>query len=1566
MRWTLTFLTCCITSFLPAQTASFTPSPVNGCSPLVVTFDGGASGGTAPLHFDWDFGNGNTSAGVGQSNPGALYLQPGIYTVTLVVTDANGNSSAPATQTVIAFGAPQAAFSLSQTTGCPPFQVEFTDLSQPASAPIVSWIWDFGDGNSSQVAAPTHSYGTGNFPVSLIVTDANGCQGVTVMDPAVAVYPSVGPSVQFNGPRRACAPSLSVPMQATASSAGPHQYLWDFGDGNQATGASVTHTWLGYGLYDLRLVVIDLTSGCSDTLFFPDHIQLLDNQVDFSFTPATGCAPLSVGFTDQSSLLLNDFIATWDFGDGNVLTGIVSAPTMQQPTHVYATPGTYYPSLSIDMGNGCIESFQSLVAIEVGGPQNITFTVDTAAACQGPLSVTFTPQTPGAVSWWWDFGDGDTSSLASPTHVYVGDGLYDVSLQVEDANGCIQVVTIPDLVRIEAPQAAFIDNLAGLTVYPQLWDGRDPVVIRGGCLPLDVAFTDQSTSPTPIVSWQWDFGDGNTSNGPQNPSHTYLNEGEFSVSLTITTIDGCVSTVQCDSCIRAGNQPTALLDTSAYPLLQCCSPNTDFINVTDSGTHDYVWYAVTTGDWDGFEVNDTSNGDWAFGTTVPVFMDSGQYVSTMFYAYNYGCVDSFHLKNWSMLRPPYASAGIDQFVCASNWPPGGTVVFDTSMVLYLLDTASIDSVLWQFGDPANTTSNEFFPTFTYPDTGAYWLTITVWDFDNGCSCTTSGEQFLEIKVLPDTTFLVNPTQGCAPLLTQFNGPSTGVTTWDWQLSGGIVLSSEDPNPAFLLEDPGWYDLSLIVANADGCADTVIRPELIRVDGLRARVATSDSVGCLPFSLTLTDQSYSTAPVISRSWDLGDGRILTGNDPSVNVTYDSIPLLPLEQGQGLPVVLTVTDSAGCVDSDTLWLLIGNPTPAYLLDRSPSCAGDTLRFIAIREDSLGLMPLRYAWAGLGQSDSSATWEIFAPTGGPYPIAVTAIDSLGCATTRIDSLWLPSIAPTAALGADPILATCPPLVVQFSDSSQPGFAPIAAWRWDFGDGSSSQLADPLKIYSQIGSYGVSLIVTDSLGCRDTLVIPDLIRLTGVQGTFQISDDDICDDETLTFVANSPNATNFTWDFGDGNLATGQTVTHTYTQLGVQYPSLILQDPAGLCSNTVRDTIVIHPRPQAPDLEDDEMCTGDSLLLLTNEFGAQVLWSTGDTTASIWVRAGGTYEVTLTFPETGCARSKEVAILEHPLPAFSVEAPERLCLGDTLLALASSPEPVTYRWFQLSAFTRPSDPELMLIPPRDQGLRLQVRSEEGCVDEWDRVVRVFPEPILSLDHEPVCEGDTLWLDATPVNVSDSGGWYVWFVNDLPLLSQEARVPVIEPGLVEVSLSLGGCEGGANTSVAFYPLPPGDRFSEQMNCVYMGEPVTLDAGPGQDWLWDHSFETTRLVEVVKEGWYPFSVFNEFGCEHRDSAWVYDACPPLLYVPSAFSPNGDSQNEFFTWGWDYVDEFEMSIYSRWGMKLYSTEDKNGRWDGGFGGKISPEGVYVWVVQYNGTHPAYRAMMSRSGTVTLFR
>jgi len=225
---------------------------------------------------------------------------------------------------------------------------------------------------------------------------------------------------------------------------------------------------------------------------------------EFSASPTTGNAPLTVAFTDLSAGVISTW--SWDFGDGGT-------SAEQNPSHDYVTAGTYTVSLTVTGLSGT-DTNTKVDHINVTPFAEFSASPTTGNA---PLTVDFSDLSTGGIitSWSWDFGDGGTSMEQNPSHIYA-EGTYTVSLTVTGPDGT-NTNTKPNFITV-----------GPLPPPPVAGFSASPIT---GNAPLTVAFTDLSTGV--ISTWSWDFGDGGTS-AEQNPSHDYVTAGTYTVSLTVT------------------------------------------------------------------------------------------------------------------------------------------------------------------------------------------------------------------------------------------------------------------------------------------------------------------------------------------------------------------------------------------------------------------------------------------------------------------------------------------------------------------------------------------------------------------------------------------------------------------------------------------------------------------------------------------------------------------------------------------------------------------------------------------------------------------------------------------------------------------------------------------------------------------------------------------------------------------------------------------------------------------------------------------------------------------------
>ncbi len=399
-------------------TANFSGTPLIGCSPLIVNFTDLSTGSVTT--WNWNLGNGSPST---LQNPSGVYSLPGVYSVTLTVSDGSSTNTIVKTNYITVYNKPTANFTLNSDTVCIGQTITYTDASVTfGGPPIASWGWDFGDGNTATTTtgSTTHAYtAAGNYPVSLIISDPNGC-GSSVIHTVVVIAP---PNASFTAsPIFKCTPPLNVIFTNTSSSSSGTTYSWNFGDGGTSNQLNPTHTYTASGTYNVTLILNQ--NGCIDSVVVPSNIIIQNITPSFVPTPSVVCSGQPVTFTNTSTPIATT--SNWTFGDGGTSTSI-------SPVHTYTAAGTYTINLSATDGNGC--SGNTTGTVTVNQSPVAAFVADTMVACSAPFTVNFTDNSIGGSTYSWNFGDGNTSTSQNPTNIYTSPGTYTVTIIVTNSTG---------------------------------------------------------------------------------------------------------------------------------------------------------------------------------------------------------------------------------------------------------------------------------------------------------------------------------------------------------------------------------------------------------------------------------------------------------------------------------------------------------------------------------------------------------------------------------------------------------------------------------------------------------------------------------------------------------------------------------------------------------------------------------------------------------------------------------------------------------------------------------------------------------------------------------------------------------------------------------------------------------------------------------------------------------------------------------------------------------------------------------------------------------------------------
>ncbi|REJ82276.1 MAG: PKD domain-containing protein [Bacteroidetes bacterium] len=769
---------------------------------------------------------------------------------------------------------------------------------------------------------------------------------------------------------------------------------------------------VSFSLEGIYKVSLEATSATGLTDRSSQLITVVSNPVaGFSFSG--NCLGDQTAFMD-TTLVGSGSIASWnwDFGD----TGI---STDQNPVHTYADTGTYSVQLFVLSAAGCSDSITSSVIISPL-PTSLFSTVPGCSSTDMPFNDLSSISSGNISSWYWDFGNGDTSTLQNPVYLYPAGGAFTVSQIVISDMACSDTSS-QNIVINDRPEAIFMAS--------------------NTCVGQSVQFTDLSTVVnTTITDYLWDFGDtGNSMN--QHPNHTYSGGvATYSVQLIVTAANGCIDTLMQD--VKINNVPSASF--TFNPSVACVNNDVYFQDLsTVSGDTISAW------SWDFGDGNSSE----LFNPTHRFSTPGNKTVTLIAYSPT-SCPSAPVQQSFNVVGSPVAAFTFtdaclgqsNQFTDLSSTPPGDT----------------IQAYSWRFGVNDSTTLQH--PSHTFANAGSFPVILSVITV-NGC--TDSDTNYVPVYQPPVSNFAFY--NACSSQDTEFENLSTAdsisaIIAYNWNFgdpASGANNSSILTDPLHTFSLPGTYLVSLISTSTYGCRDTITRTVQVRIS---SPVTFSYNAACAGDSVSFINAG--SASDSTYFWDFGDGTFSFQKQPA-----HIYPNAGFYQAK-----LTVTAFGGCRSSDSVLLFV-NPLPVASFVQDPACVNTSFQFTDNSTVSNGNI-VYYEWRVNNiLIDTIVNPVTVFPDTGLYAINLFVRSDAGCEDDYNGTIrsYPP---PTSSFTFNPQFGS-PPLDVQFTDLSINGNTYV----WDFGDGTGGSTDQaPLYMYQDTGLFTITQIVTSPQGCRDT----------------------------------------------------------------------------------------------------------------------------------------------------------------------------------------------------------------------------------------------------------------------------------------------------------------------------------------------------------------------------------------------------------------------------------------------------------------------------------------------------
>lgn len=1495
---------------------------IASCDDSTVAFNTPNNGA---YNYHWDFGvpgiNDDTS---NVQNPVYTYPDTGTYTASLII-NAGYICADTAEVTVIVYPFTDGGFSYTQPQ-CVGQSIQFNDTSNFTYGSSYSWAWSFGALGvpNAQNQNPARTYTTpGTYNVSLIVESTKGCRDT--ISNTVSVY--TPPTVNAGPPAVTVCQGDEVILPATAN--GAISYQWSSPSGTSGLDCD---TCLNPKASPNTTTVYSLTAigpgGCEDG----DIITVVTQP-----SPVVDAGPDQY-LCGTGSVQLNATLVTSPggvFWNWSPAAGLNSTQ-IPNPTASPSQATTYVVTATSISGNckgtDTVSVFLNAVSMDAGTGQTI---------CPGDTtSLNGTTPVTGATYSWAPNTNISNPNIANPD-VWPSTSTWYTLTVTDPVSGCSSQDSVLITVNSLPPVDAGADSTICINTAAQL-------------------------QASGAATYTWDAASTLSATNIANP-----------IASPVTTTTYYVTGVDAIGCVNRDSVTITVVppaNITVTPNSTICPNSTITLNAGGGAT--YTWTPGAT----------LSNPNVASPTASPT--NTTNYSLTV--VDNNGCIIDTTVRV-TVATPPNIDAGTAPALCLGDstqlsasggvsyvWTPNTNIigantatptVFPSTTTTYTVEgtdangCTNVDSVVvvvntlanggfspdtaictgesvqlsasgfsqytWK---PAASLSNPNSATTSASPTTTTTYTVVVQD-NNGC--VDSGT--VQVTVNPLPTIQVSALQTvCVGDTAQLSANITstpGAQSYSW----APAASLDNPAIATPKASPGNNTIYTVTAiDGNGCENTAtttvnVNPQpQISVPVASTFVCEGDSVQISASSVT-PGVTYSWSPAGSLTCSTCPDPIAF---PSLNETY----------------TVTVTDAIGCTNSATVDVNVNVLQPGNFISDTAICDGQTLQLFANGFTS-------YQW--YPNTGNLSCTNCPSPTVAPsttttYYAAVQ--DANGCQDT---GSVVVTVNPNPTVNAGVDVTICENDNTTLTATS----ATAVSYNWSPAAGlSSATVMSPNA--SPVNTTTYSVTVTDANNCTATDDV--MVTVNQRPSTDAGMDMPICMGDTAQLQASG--AVSYSWSpavgLSDSTIANPKAFpasTTTYTVTGTA---------ANNCTQTDEVTITVNNLPTVTLTPNSSICEGEDIQL-TASGGTSYSWSpaTGlsctncpDPIASPMQTTVYTVAVS---NAAGCITEASVEVFVATPAAIGIPADTAVCPGESVTFNISGG--VSFDWQPKVEITGDNTATPTITPSQARTYTVNIVDQNGCDIEGTVNVGInTPADPAAGPDQTICVGETVTLSAS------NGVTYSWSPG-ASVLNPDSATTVATPTQTTVYTvtiqDANNCTATDEVKVTVVPLPNVSAGPDM--AIYEDGRAVLNATGAQSYVWSPNvwiedtvgastiiFPEDSIVYMVKGT-------DQYGCTNYDSILVRVLPKPKFYVPNAFSPDGDGQNDIFRIG--YFQNFNLEsfkVFNRWGELVFETSDISEGWDGRSpDGEPAAMGTYIFRIEGKDD---LGIPQERQGNVTLLR
>jgi gliding motility-associated-like protein len=1428
-----------------------------------------------------------------------------------------------------------AKFSFTKLSNCAPTIVNFTNNSTQGTG--ITYIWDFGLGainSTTDYSAQEQVYAeAGQYTVTLRVTD-----GINSDSTSTIITISMSPTANFTAdPVYGCPPLLvSYTSTSTPGASDIIKTSWDFRTGVYKEGTSVQYTYTSAGKYDVVLKVTD-KNGCTSLFESDKLITVADRpKTNFAASDTFACTPpLNVSFTNLSTGS-SELTYNWDFGNGDTSTDLSNSS-------IYSSTGSYDVKLRATDQFGCSDSLIKKSYITIGYTKGSLSVYDAkdniftkSFLCDGTYRFVYSNANLPDYIWIITDNNKTTTFPGKNSIIYLveGSGEIIVKLVYGKNSFCTDSITMSFI-------KSYIE--AGSTLSDTLFCS----------VPSEITLNNSSRNAD---SFAWYLSDKLISN-EKTASYT-ITQDDLPAETWQQLYNHEINMIKLPFKLVASNR--GICYDSVMSNVTIALPVARFMPDKVSGC---VPLQVT--------FSDSSKSSFNIDSfTYKIGSDSLTALNKSPVNYTFNEPGVYYVSETIRSGSCNDVSEVIRIVAGDKLMPDFTVIPDevcNGGNIHLTGDVSDNSqvCMWRFKS-----SNLFDLSFNsrpdtvisvYSDTAGY-KDISIQVDYNGCLSTTTKKNILKIKG-PIGNF--SESFNCDSSLSyHFKSKVSPATSLTWNIDTTILYNVDSLR--YIFSTSGNYTVKLTAADiSSGC--TLTRTKLIKVRRVKADFTLNDTIFCVGDTVNLN--SSSSKDYINTCYNEGFLWYFGDDSPPRRTFSSKYDHVYSSKGTDTIALIVMAD-IGCTDTTRKVVHVFRPSGSFTIDKTSGCVPEMS--INFKNTSTDTTIVTWIWNfGDKSSDSTnsinVTHSYSSNKQQTYYPALTVYDAYQCSSKY--SIPIELIGINNDFQADD-KAICIGETVTFNpvDSS------LTNLYWDFGDGSAWENTNT-HTYVKQGQFSVSLAASKK-SCRDTITKSNYLNVEKADANFTVSDSVLyCYPDTVSFVHNntidSP-AVDYLWTFDSHVLddRNSNSVEYTFTKPGKHTAWLTVKTLNGCTASNSKYISITGPTAVVTFTPDkicynavvnfkiDSMTYVDQWKLLfgdgstsTDNPALHRYTSRGKIVPSIQL-ISGTCNAIIVLDTLTVSKVKA--------NFNSIDSSLSICLGNKLNLLNSSTFSNSWNWDidNVQTSTGYNLNNILFSNTGDYYIRLIAKETSGCSDTLIKKFTVVPSPVFSIVGDSIlCSG----MNSVTLSVNkDSGSKIRWTpttgLSDPTTFTTKASPTKSTTYTAQVTNTY-GCI--TNQKKTIWVNQPYDFSRSPLNdtSIYLGERIQLSilttaSNVSYSWSPKHNISCLHCNDpwVAPTHTITYIVGTNNGCFDFTVNFNIEVINDFyLEAPSAFTPNGDSNNDVFRFEEKNITNFDLKIFNRWGEIVFSTNDINNGWDGNVNGHAQNIDTYIYLVKAETIH-----------------